>query len=1047
MNRPILWEKCFFGVSLWGLLFFTALHALPVSAQDFGFGVVPSDRYRAAIAICNDGNYVEALDVYQSELRGSVKFGENRWIDAICYQTMIGECYFQMGNYTAAFENYTGALQYYLAYYDWMNYIDFDLTTSGGASNIPRVPTPWGISSRVNPMIRFPKSYKIRISTPAIGMRTDSSGQARPDVGEKVEYHSVYAVDIVESMALAIRRRGEILGPLGKFDALNDQLVDILQQRPCLPNHWSGAWVDLCYGLALSVQERDEEAHPFLERSLLIMGTTDHPLTATGFLGLGQIAVRTGDFQAAYIRFYEASIAAYYYGNSIVLEETFRMMAMCQKMIDRRQPWALAIPALAWAEKERFTTLQFSLNILNAENALLVRDFPTALNFLNRAWACSNRRALREGRLCGYWNYLSAFLNYATGKVAEGDLKLEAAMNNMKNASLWIHQIRTLEFFYRNGQIKTTGPITPRTAMDLYELLLRDPTAQDWNMNPLEALTVVSIPHSDSFERWFFLAIDREDAEKAFEIAELTRRHRFQSTLPFGSRLISLRLLFEAPEEFLPPEFLLDKKDLIVEMPGFAELSAQSKELRNQIADLPRTFTTTQQVKEAKSLYDQWTDVSRTQEALLKLIAMSRVKSPNVFPPFKTFSQFRQELPEGTVVLMFFKSHGEYFGFLIGKSQFEFWRIPNSARLQGNITKYLRAIGMIDANRILTLKDLARDDWKTMGQQIFAETLAGERQTNFKELVIIPDGFLWYLPFETLNMETQPGQLRPLIGIVGPDKSEPTIRYAPTAALALPAKTTSHLGATTNVYLGRLFPTNKPEVAQAAFERMQTELQNLSPLTPEQVTLNPTLMAKSMRQLLVLDDILATRVGPYDWMPLPAAKGLAAEATLRNWMFLPWGAPKLLMFPGFHTHAEDAFRKEGGDGEEIFFALTALQSCGADTVLISRWRPGGRTSYDLMTQFLKNLNKFPADMAWRKSVFQVAGQTIIPEEEPRLKFTADEKDKLPKANHPFFWGAFLLCDRGEIPVSEEKPARDDMPDVEIMNLDDIDLPSINMTPE
>jgi tetratricopeptide (TPR) repeat protein len=1032
------------------MVLFSGFFLIPASLSGqatLRIGAVPSDQYRAAIRVFDDGNFEEALDIYQRELRGSVKFGQKSWIDVICYYTMIGECYFQMGNYAAAFENYDSAMRYYITFNDWLKFVDFDKTAGGGISDVPRGPTPWGSSARNNPMVRFPRSFKIELQFEFLGTGVTASGQTEAGIGVRTEYHTVYAVELVEAMALAIRRRGEILGPLGKHDKLNDALVDIFQQRPYQPNHWSGAWIDLCYGLALAVQGKDDEAHPLLDRSLLIMGTTDHPLTATGFLALGQIAVRAGDFKAAYDRFYEATIAAYYYGNSIVLEEAFRNLAMAQKMIDSRKPCPILIPALEWADREKFTFLRFSLNMLIADDLLILQDYPRMNQFLIQAWNASNRRALRSGRLSGFWNYLSAIHSYAMGKIDEGDVKLLAAMNNTKYSSLWINQIKILEELYRSGQITTNGPLTPRTAMELYGYLLRDPTAQDWSMNPLEALTVVSTPHSDSFERWFFLAIDREDAEKAFEIAELTRRHRFQSTLPFGSRLISLRLLLEAEDRFIPQEFKLDRSEMFVEIPGFKELSEKSRELRRKFTSLSFTPTGNQEIKDLKAAAAEWKQVTQTQEGLLRRIAMSRIRSPNIFPPFKTFRQFREELPDGTVVLMFFESNGEYYGFLIGKEQFDFWRIPNPGRLRDHTAAYLRSLGLLDANRSQSPKDLTKNDWKKPAQQIFTEILAGERQTDYKELVIVPDGFLWYLPFETLQVEVKPGQLRPLIGIIGPNKEEPTLRYAPTAALALPAKTTGHLGAETTVFLGKMMPGVKTDFAGEAFERMKGDFQNLSSLRMDQILVPPPLMAKGMRHLLVLDEISATKAGPYDWTPIPALKPFSADAALGSWLSLPWGCPGVLVFPGFHTFAEDAFKK-GCNGDEIFFALTALQSCGADTVLLSRWRTGGRTAYDFSTEFLRNLPKYPTSLAWRKTVFRIAGQTVNFDEEPRVKVSTPEEKKSPiKANHPFFWGAYLLCDRGEIPVKEEKPELTEMPEIDILDLDKIGDPENGDEPD
>ena len=50
---------------------------------------------------------------FDSESRSSIKTVQSRWIDSICYETMCGECYFQMGRLDEALQRYTNALELY----------------------------------------------------------------------------------------------------------------------------------------------------------------------------------------------------------------------------------------------------------------------------------------------------------------------------------------------------------------------------------------------------------------------------------------------------------------------------------------------------------------------------------------------------------------------------------------------------------------------------------------------------------------------------------------------------------------------------------------------------------------------------------------------------------------------------------------------------------------------------------------------------------------------------------------------------------------------
>src|SRR4051794_31091358 len=91
-------------------------------------GDIPSLAYFKTFNLYNDGEYNDALANYQSEGRGGVKSVDSRWVDSICYHTMVGECFYQMGRYQDALNQYNSALDLYLAFPDWMIRVDFPQT-------------------------------------------------------------------------------------------------------------------------------------------------------------------------------------------------------------------------------------------------------------------------------------------------------------------------------------------------------------------------------------------------------------------------------------------------------------------------------------------------------------------------------------------------------------------------------------------------------------------------------------------------------------------------------------------------------------------------------------------------------------------------------------------------------------------------------------------------------------------------------------------------------------------------------------------------------
>ena len=75
------------------------LWARPATAQ-LGDSL-PSTAYMNSFGT-SDGGLADALITFQSELQGAIKApgGIGRTIDSVCYYTMCGECYYQIGQNT-----------------------------------------------------------------------------------------------------------------------------------------------------------------------------------------------------------------------------------------------------------------------------------------------------------------------------------------------------------------------------------------------------------------------------------------------------------------------------------------------------------------------------------------------------------------------------------------------------------------------------------------------------------------------------------------------------------------------------------------------------------------------------------------------------------------------------------------------------------------------------------------------------------------------------------------------------------------------------------
>ncbi len=406
----------------------------------------------------------------------------------------------------------------------------------------------------------------------------------------------------------------------------------------------------------------------------------------------------------------------------------------------------------------------------------------------------------------------------------------------------------------------------------------------------------------------------------------------------------------------------------------------------------------------------------------MREIAVRREPCNLIFPPFRTTKDIKAALPEGHAILSFFSTPRQAYAILMTRDKYGYWKVPRGDQLMKPVMKLLQSMGSVDANRQLTLKDLNGLSWKEPAKQIFDALTKDSRADlkSFTELVIVPDGALWYLPFEALPVTVDDEQV--------PLMSKVQIRYAPLVSLGVGDPRPRRAGGTTAIVLGKLMQSGDGAQATAAFEE-------ISKAVPGAVALHAPMpkdlpaYATLFDGLIVLNEVPTSDEEPYEWSPLPQDQ--KGSGTIANWFPLPWGGPDYVIMPSFHTAAERAMKKQTGEpGNEVFLSVCALMANGAQTVLLSRWRTGGQSSVDLVREFVQELPHASAADAWQRSLLLVSKDTLNPAGEPRLRLTSHEEP--PQADHPFFWAGYLLADTGSLPqelADEQRKALAEQPPV------------------
>jgi tetratricopeptide (TPR) repeat protein len=988
------------GIFLVGALLWTAAFMPRIAVAQLGAPSreYPGPDYYRAMFEYQDGEFRSALREFQFAGKSGIRTTEGRWVDSICYHTMAGECLFQMGELGRALEQYTHALNLLVAHRHWMLRVEFQNPTQDDRSS--RRPLTWGASRRGTRLGRFPTKYPIL--------------QGRPD-NERViqqggvfvlpEYHLINAHEIARCSAVAIRRRHQIMGIACRYDPLTTLVLNSLSPRPASPHHWSQSWISVQLGMAYAAAGKGETAIGELRRGLQVLEAFDHPLTPVTLLQLGQLSFQQKQFANASRFFFEATISGALFEQYDVMEEAFRGGVLTHIITGQKGLYPPLAGAIEWSQRES-RWLEVSLLLAAAQNAAELNESGTAAGFVDQARRRTGRREILAGAVGARLQYTAALINYQRGNLKAGDADFALLLAYQTKSSFRLFEIGLVDRLYTNGIV------TDRVADELYGSALREPGPADWAVDPVETLSVILTPHLPALENWFEAALKRKAPEHAIEIADRIRRHRFYTTLPMGGRLLALRWVLEAPREAIGAQAVLQRQDLMDSYPRYAALSKQAAAIKKVLKAGPLIPDDDAARRAQTQKLAELSNVSMAQEVLLREMALRRTPSEFVFPPQLNFKKLQMGLPEGQLVLSFLITSRGAYAFLFGKSSYASWQLESPVKVRAQISALLRAMGHLDGNQAIDLDKFADPAWKGISQEILKRLTNNSPASvwnKFDELVVVPDGPLWYVPFEALQIEDGTETV-PMI-------SKVRLRYVPTVSLALPDARRTGPAAETAVVAGALFPRAAPEISQAAVADLAAGMSRVTRLT-DPLPAPSNLFAILCDRLVILDDIVDRGRGPYDWSPLRIDRGKPG-CSLGSWIALPWGAPQQLVMPGFHTAAEDGLKRRT-TGNELFLSVTGLMATGTRTILLSRWRTGGQSSYDLVREFTQELPYSVAADAWQRSVQLTRASELDLEREPRVK---DRRlDRAPNADHPFFWSGYMLVDTGMQPLPGEPNA-------------------------
>ena len=977
------------------------------SSRQSGRDTVPSVTYFRAIERLYKGDYRDAERTFGRELRSSIKIGvTDRWIDSIAYHTMLGETYYQQGRMEAALQQFDLACTMFLQYPTWMIRVNFQREPVADINRL-RQPLPWGKSNRQFTLGRFANQELIRITEVA-----DQAVRQGATRGFQVQtpFRKLNVIEIVRATALAVRRRNELLGPLGAEDVISRALATAMARGNTIPNHWSKAWADLQRGLAYVGTGEVGQAEKYLRKSLLVRGRFDHPLSCVAMLELGRLKMEAGDLAAAGDFFAEASYSAFYYDDLGVIDEAFRLGTANHLAGGPKSLYPLLEPAAHWAGRKRYQHLSARLSLALSEESLYLGNVKAAQTTLSAAE--SRLRDAASGLLGNRALYLDACLQFHLERDS-ATAALSKAIQRHISMSTHNLQLQLTNQRYDQQQLRA------RSAVGVYQALLGDPKPVDWMLRPFETLAMMQTPHAVAFDRWFDAVLSRKNLAAALEISDLAKRHRFHNSLSWGGRLAALRDTLETPEHLLSQHARNQRNELLLRYPRYDLVRKEGQKLQANLRSQWQPDLDPGEQSDLVKTWRAWDKSLGQRETMLAKIGLQRAAADMQFPPVMPTTALQKKLQPGQAVVVFHETGSAMMGFLVTSTGSTRWQCASKKKLRKLLSQFLRDLGNYDANHTMTIADLLSEDWQKSGNKLFEALFKGSSldPSGLKELIVVPDGLVWYVPFAALPVKTEEKNEKrvPLISIS-------KIRMAPTVGLAVGHTQPWRRVQRTLIVGDDVLTGESSEENTEALAALRSAVENPTRL-PEPSPIPTPRVGSLCETLVVLDEIEMELSKPLAWSPITQSRR-SKKSSLSHWLTLPQLGPQRIVLPAARNVAERggkiAKRKSAGAhaGTELFLASCGLMSTGAQTVLLSSWRVGGDATQELTREFLQELPYTTAAAAWQRSVQLAMELPLIPEQQPRVKVKKKDDAELTAA-HPFFWAGYVLIDSGAPATAEE----------------------------
>ncbi len=1014
------------------------------------FQVFQTSSCQAQVRQIPDARYFGSFyDFYQADYRSAekqfsratvFKAGGDRFLDSICVWTMAGECYYHVGNYDAALEMYDNSLRLYLEMVrlDWQARVTIPPLINASNTAVRKANITWGQSARGAQIASLPDSFSFTMGNPRAGNVLNEGGVAAP-----LEARPVNLAEIMRCTGLALHRRRQILGITSKLDPLTTDIVTGLSRYGAGNGTLMGAWNGVLLGIAYAGAEDYNRAAATLKGALQFNGQMDHQLTPVALLELAQIGLKTGDTKGAEVLALEASYSAAVFYQYDLVEEALTLGKTIH-LLQEKSLYPPLPPAARWAGRHKARLLQTSMMVQVAECLAEAGNAADAAVVLAEAHRAAGRNSLPDCVINARRLYVSAVVRFLQGKSELGIEELTEALQRFQGGSRWLYQLA------RADALVLSGNVSGREADLLYGTLLHDPTPTEWLTDPIEAISFLNSNHVPVMERWFEIKIANRQFDQALDVAELTRRHRFYSALPFAGRLMAFRWVLHGPEGSLTDTAKKQRRDFLTSNPDYKQLVDRVDGYRTRLMAMELLPVKSEpEYKTQLDLFVNFSNDSKLQEAFLASYALRRQVAEPVFPPQRDISAYRSEIKTHQVALITMATASGYHQFVYGTEIEAYLGLVTHRDFKRALSGLYKSLGIDSHSGKLDVEDLSDESWKAAAVEMSKVLLIDQVEPgHYEQLVIIPDGEMWYVPFEVLQKDTTPaapdpakagaapaaipppganpqaGATPPPAGVPPAQPAVPAgpnyasllgsfeIRYCPSLYLAFGVQRPERRLTRAAAVVARLHSKGDAESSKAAFLELEKALSGTVAIE-QKMTVPLNYFGSILDLLVVWGDTRLPKSGPFSLYPALADEGVAG-GNIAAIMSLPFEGPEHVVLPAYWTSGTGS-TKATGDGSDLFFLSCGMFASGTRSIMISRWRPGGDNSLQLSRRYAARLTDTTPARALRKSVEEAQALEVQPDLEPRI-----EKLAVPvKATHPFFWAGNIVI---EVPNAQSNVA-------------------------